>query len=259
VARNRLTAAAGAVAFLALVHVAAPDPVRREAWTLLIALPLGYGHLIAASLAARESRAARGRARPIAKAWAALAVLALFAAYTRALQAPEFAVVVMLPLLVVSAWHIVENDLALARAYRSGLELPALRGSALEIAWIAAVTLGLGGVALTTPSGRQASLLTFGWMLPGVRGPTLADLAAGVLLYHALSFLVFGLDRARLLGARRRARRHRILLLCHAAPALANALLYFWMDALHAIVATPALYLFWSVLHAVETAARRQR
>ncbi len=248
-ARHRLAAAAGAVAFVGAGHVLAPEPDRREAWTYLVALPLGYGHLIGAALAARDSRpGSRLRSGLVALVW-----LALFAAYTRALQSPLLTGLLAAPMLVVSAWHIVENDLALARVPRADLGLPALRWSPAELARVAAVTLLLAAAALTTPSGRQWSLLWLGWAAPALRGPTLADLAGAVLLYHALSFLAFVGARLRRIGRRRR----RILLLSHALPCALNPLLYFWMDALHALVASPALYLFWSFAHALGTAVRR--
>jgi hypothetical protein len=81
-----------------------------------------------------------------------------------------------------------------------------------------------------------------------------------VLLYHAASWVLFFLDRAR--GLARRAPREARLLrwrlwLVHAVPLALNALLFFLAPALYVWVASPALYLFWSVLHAVQTALVR--
>ena len=88
-------------------------------------------------------------------------------------------------------------------------------------------------------------------------GPCLEDLAAGVLLYHAASWLLFVRDRARSLPVPAARRLRRSLWLLHAAPVAVNAAAYLWLPALHVWVASPAVYLFWSVAHAFQTGWRR--
>jgi uncharacterized protein YjeT (DUF2065 family) len=260
VTTHRLTAGVGVALFLGLLHGVAPDAARREAWAYLIALPLGYGHLIGGVLASRARYRALvpdGVSPRACAAFVALGVLGLLAAYTRALQSPLLRPWVLAPMLVVSAWHIAENDLALSRAYRRGLALGPVGRGRRDVCLVAVFTAALAWAALATPSGGQWSSLVLGQSLSPLRWIGMADLVAGVLLYHAFSWLRFSEDRARRLGSWPAARLRRLLLLSHALPLVANAILYFWLDALHAYVASPALYLFWSVLHAFQTAAVR--
>ena len=58
-------------------------------------------------------------------------------------------------------------------------------------------------------------------------------------------------------AVREAARLRRRVFALHAAPLALNVALYLWLPALFVIVASPALYLFGSVLHAGHTAALR--
>jgi len=253
--RHVRPAAALAVALLlAAVHAAAPDAPSRQAWLEGLALPLGYGHLIAGALSSRR-RSRRGGGAAAAAAW--LGAFTAFAAYTRALQLPALREWLLPALLLVSAWHIVENDRAISRLGPGDLDLAPPRASPRELAAAAAALLALALAALSTGDGRHWSFLATGRALPVATGLSLADLAAAVLLYHAASFVGFGLERARRLGGARGRRLRRLLVLSHALPLAGNALLAGWLDAVHALVAAPAFYLFWSVLHAFATARRR--
>jgi hypothetical protein len=131
-------------------------------------------------------------------------------------------------------WHIAENDAALARALRGGGPLPALprsvRGHARPRA-VSALVLAAAAAALPD-AGR------FG------------DVFSAVTLYHLLAWLGFALARGA--GARR-------LAALHAAPALVCAALWLAPESgsLRAAAFSPALYLFWSALHVLQTARAR--
>lgn len=249
---HRLAAAAGVLGLFAGIDALAPDPARREAWLSLVVLPLGYGHLIGGAL--------RSRARPqpdlLLGLLRGVSLLTLFAAYTVGLRIPALWPWMLAPMLLVSAWHIVENDLALARMDRRALSLPPPRRR--DVLPVAAATGVLAGLALVTPEGHQWALRIWGAAPPLSAPLTLGDLTAAILLYHALSFVVFGSGRARRCGGQRGAALRRALWVCHAAPLLLGALLHAAWPALHAVAAAPAVYLFWSVLHAVDTAWRRR-
>ena len=262
--RNRLLALAIVGAFLGLLHAHARSPAERTAGLYLIALPLGYGHLIGAAVFARSRfRRARGpREAPwLAIALAAASVASLLALYVRALGSPALQPLVLVPMLLLSAWHIVENDLALAGAYRDALRLGAVTRALRRHAIALALPAGVVSAALATHEGALFSRAWFGCALVSPRAwLTLDELASGVLLYHAVSWLLYFEDRARALQARSAAdatRLRRRVFALHAAPLALNAALFVWLPALHVYVAAPALYLFWSVLHAIHTAAAR--
>ncbi len=101
---------------LALARIAYPDThARAEALCLLI-LPLGYGHLLGALLSTRapDSKRATPRLRPSRPLLSASILAAGFGLYAALLSAhPMLALV---PLLAISSWHIVENDLSAGRS-----------------------------------------------------------------------------------------------------------------------------------------------
>src|SRR5262245_53866776 len=124
--RNRWLAFAIVGGFVALLRALAPAPAERETWLYLVALPLGYGHLIGAAVFGRRQRWSRGASassRALATAFCGSSLVTLLALYAWALGDARLQPLVLIPLLVLSAWHIVENDLALGRAYRNGLRL----------------------------------------------------------------------------------------------------------------------------------------
>jgi hypothetical protein len=252
--RTRCLAAGIVGLSLALMELLAPQPIQRPEWLSLVALPIGYGHLLGAVLFSRSRRAA-GPPSLLATAFGVVSLLSLLSGYTWALHTPRLQMAVLAPMLLVSAWHIAENDLALGRAYRDELRLGSVPGSIRQHALAASWTAGLGGLALSTAAGVQFSRLTFGApLVPLQTAFTIDELATAVLLYHAVSWILFFEERGRALpaGAARRLRRR--LFWLHAIPLALNAALYLWVPALHFYVAAPTLYLFWSVLHAVQTA-----
>ena len=250
--RNRLSAAAIVAIGLAVLHLLTPEAAQRERWLYLIALPIGYGHLIGGLLFARS------RAAPTAldAAFLGVTALTLLCVYTWALQTETLRFVVLVPMLLVSAWHIVENDLSLSRSYRDGLRLGAVPRDGRHHAVALAGTALIGLAALATPTGAFYLRWGFGTALPW-QATTIPDLATAVLMYHAVSWVLFFLDRAQVLlpAAARRLRLH--LFWLHAIPVGVNAVLYVGFDEVYPYVVSPTLYLFWSVLHAFQTAVVR--
>ena len=255
--RTRLLAAALVGLLLALIKLLAPQPMQRQEWLYLVALPIGYGHLLGAALFSR-SRYATKPSSLLTTAFAAASILSLLAGYTWALHTPTLQMAVLVPMLLVSAWHIAENDLALGRSYRDDLCLGcvprAIRHHALAAAW----TAGVGLLALSTRSGVHYAMLNFGGpAVPLQTAFAIEELATAVLLYHAISWILFFGDRARALPEVAARQLRRRLLWLHAIPLALNAALYFWVPAIHFYAAAPTLYLFGSVLHAFQTAFAR--
>lgn len=256
--RNRALSALLVLGFVAAVRAVAPG--EREVCLYLVALPIGYGHLIGGLWFARARL--RERLPEDLPAWlvaasALLGVANLLAAFSWALHVPALLPWVLVPMLLVSAWHIVENDLALGEAYGRGLELHAVRASAARHAAALAASVLVGATALLTPEGSVFASAWLGLALPAPLPFGIDELATAVLMYHALSWLCFSWERSRAL-ARRKGREalrlRRRLVALHGVPLALNALLYFLAPAVHSYVAAPSLYLFWSVLHAFQTA-----
>jgi hypothetical protein len=303
--RNRLSAIALVLVVLAAFRLLVPDLRSRSDALHLFVLSFGYGHLLGAavfSLARRRSRRP-STSRAVALGFASTALLSLFTGSCLVLAAYPMLV---LPLLVVSTWHVFENDLLLGSAYASGLRIGPLPRSlelhalavgltALVVAvfvasleapfpWLATGPLR-PGVAASLCRGTAASVGLGLWL---VRAPRLrlagvvlvvlavsiprelsswisaAEVFAGSSLYHLISWLIFFLDRARATARRSRPESRRLLvrlaavhlpaLLVGGAVALAapeaGAGLRRWLFS-------PEIYLFWSLLHVVQTLAAR--
>jgi membrane protease YdiL (CAAX protease family) len=228
--RPRFAAALAVAFFLALTHAAFPDGAERAPAQYALVITLGYGHLLGAALPAFRRSVARGT---LACAWRLCAAATAFALYASAVAAwPPL----VLGLVALSVWHIAENDAAMARVLRAGGALrrlpPGAAGHALPFA-AAALVLGLARWALPDP-GR------FG------------DVFSGVTLYHLVAWLAFA--RARGASTAR-------LAALHAGPALACGALWLAPEpgaaALRALAFSPAIYLFWSALHVLQTARAR--
>lgn len=263
-ARNRVLALACVAAFLGLLRWLAPAPAERALWLYLIALPLGYGHVIGAAVFSRSRipRTARTRgSRLLLAAFAGTGLLSLLAAYGWALRSEAVQPFVLGPILLIFGWHIVENDLALGRSYAEGLRLgPLLRGArqhGIALAWIAVFALA----AFSTREGALFSRVYFGAaLLPAQPWLSLDELSAGFVLYHTVSWLLFFEDRARALRQRSAAeaiRLRRRVLAFHLVPLLVNAALHLWLPSATVYLAAPAFYFFWSAWHAVHTACLR--
>jgi hypothetical protein len=262
--RNRLLALAIVVAFLGLLRLVAPTPAERAVWLYLIALPLGYGHIIGAAAFSRArwggSRAPAG-ARLLRAAFAGTSLLSLFAAYAWALRSTTLQPFVLAPILAVFGWHIVENDLELGRAYREGLRIGPVVRSAGPHAAALLFTACVGLAVFSTREGALFSHAYFGAALVPIQSwLTLDELTAAFLLYHTVSWLLFFEARVRALrrtAASEAARLRRRVLAFHLIPCAANAALYLWLPSVHSFAAVPAFYLFWSSVHAVHTALVR--
>jgi hypothetical protein len=231
-----------------LMHLA-PRPEDRTPWLTFVALPLGYGHLLGGLLLARRRAPLRGSV----VGFATVSILTALALYCWALPRVEW---LLYPMFAVSAWHIFENDLALARAERGRTRVPPIPRSP-SVHGIALVLSALLALAtLATPIGSVHAIRELGWR-PASVPVSAVDLMAAVLMYHAISWIWFLVGRTRQLPPPRATRARARLLWIHLGPLTANALLYATYPSAHQIVAAPSLYLFWSFLHALDTAWRR--
>jgi len=285
--RNRAASLGLAGAAVAAARAIAPDPEQRATLLYILVVVLGYGHLLGAAWFSRHAGSRRGAGEAL---WRVAVVLAVFAVYVTLLQGLPL---VVLPLLVISTWHTVENDVVLeatcarpsGAAAFSRAPAPhgvAFAGTALLVALFASAGAG-PALASATASGALAQVTAAPWrglasasalaiavLLPRHRleGALLAAaaallpaLSAGVLsfaeafalfgLYHLLSWLWILAER----GHWRR------LLAVHAATvAPCCALLALSGEAAEvarAVAFSPAVYLFWSVLHVGQTVRAR--
>jgi hypothetical protein len=259
--RNRVFALAAVMAFLGLVRWLAPEPAERALWLYQVALPLGYGHVIGAAVFAR-SRLPRSRGprltRLLRTTFLGTNALALFAAYAWALRSVSLQPFVLAPILLLFAWHIVENDLALSRAYRDAMRLGPVARAARQHALALAVAAGVAVLAFSTREGALFFRLYFGEPLVPVQAwLTLDELSGAFVLYHTFSWLFYFEDRVRIqrrISAREAVRLRRRVLSFHLVPVALSALFYLWAPGLHLILGTPAFYFFWSALHSLQTA-----
>jgi hypothetical protein len=218
----------GALGFVAATRAAWPDGAERAAAQYALVITLGYGHLLGAALPAFRRTLARGALACAAGVTAAATAFALYA--TAAHAWPPLT----LALAAISVWHIAENDAALARALRAGGPLPALpRTAGAHVRPLAAAALVLAVSGASLPDAGR-----FG------------DVFSAVTLHHLLAWLGFALAR----GASPRR-----LAALHAVPTLACAALWLAPEggALRSVAFSPALYLFWSALHVLQTARAR--
>lgn len=244
--RNRLISAGCVAAFLLLTHLLCGDPAQRARTQYRFVITLGYGHLIGA-LALSARRLARclpsGVPPALLAAFAGASGLTLFAGYAwLSARAPSS----LLPLLAISTWHVVENDLALARA--------------------ACTQQPLGPLARALPDHLAAALATLVLLVLAAAtlgGPGFGDVFSAVTLYHLVQWLVFLAARARSAGVAARRALWRRLARVHGLPAIVCLGVLALDDAraaaLRHALFSPSLYLFWSVLHVLQTALARER
>ena len=174
--RSRVVTGICVISFLLITRALVPEPGPRAELQYLLVITLGYGHLIGAAVSGRRRLAAlapRWLSGRLAGVAAALAVLDLFVVYVWATHA---SLVIFLPLLVVSIWHIVENDLSLGQpaARRVGIP-PVPRSMHHHVAAIAAA-------ALLAAIGQQ--------LLPPAVGDTILGSADAAARGQALLFAV---------------------------------------------------------------------
>jgi len=233
---------------MAALRHAAPDLATRRAWAFAGLLPLGYGHQLAALWPGRGIPTRRAPALGLAAF--ASAALGLGWLLTRSAAAPLLGL-----LAAVAVWHVVENEVALARAGTRGgsLRLPALSRAPGRHVWTLLWTLALLAAAFSLP---RLAPLALRWGV-GARWViwTSEELVAAVLLHHVVSFLVLGLTSGRGVG-RRPGRRWRIVCL-HLLPLAAGLACQSGWPALFGVLASPPLFLLCSVAHAVQTVRSR--
>jgi len=303
VRRNRVLTTSGVAAFLIASRWLWPESQTRADHQYLFVITLGYGHLIGAAVFSRRRAVGlvpAGVGPRLFWGFVAVSVANLFFFYA---WLSNLSGIFFLPLLGVSMWHIVENDLALQRAYRRGLALgalprsleeqlaalgvtalllafgqelltpgaygPALSASPLVRAGsapmrIAAAACGLAFLATGRRRGLGLALAAASLALPAriERWVSFGDFFSAVTLHHLVQFLVLSAERARALPdtAARRALVRRLAWV-HLPPAALCAVLLLVpgqrFAALRYAIFSPSIYLFWSVLHVVQTLATR--
>lgn len=255
--RNRLQSFAAVGLLLGLAHVLWPDPEERSAWIYRCVTTFGYGHLIGAAwFGRRRFGTLRPHAIPPAlwRAFILITLAVLLGVYASSLRLAPGLVLLFFG---VSVWHVVENDFALGDAYRHEGRLPGfsrpLNGHLKTLGVTSCVALA----GLATPEFGWTTQLGVAWS-----GPPLSDLFAAVTGYHLVSWVRFIIDRTRWVddGSVRRLRRD--LIAVHVLPIAACLLLLGMGDratSVETLVFGPGIYLFWSVLHVLQTAAARTR
>jgi hypothetical protein len=218
----------------------------RRTWLSLVALLLGYGHLLGASSSSR-SDGGSGLDRLFVGLSAATALCAFTWAMHGAGRLP-----VLAALGAIAGWHILENDRAMAYGGDAG-RLPPLPRRVRPHAIALGATLLLVVIALAA-SGAGPQLAVGRPAPPLV---ALEELAAALLLYHAITWILFVLECTRHLPTVAARARRRRLLWVHALPVALIAAAWHWLPDVHAVLASPALYLFWSGMHALQTARAR--
>lgn len=227
---HRITCALIAAGAVAAVFASVRDAPARTSVLYWIVLPLAYGHLIGAF----------PKRRDLELVFVLTGVAALFAAYTLVVNE-----VVLAVMAAISVWHVVENELARTRVRdpaRLG-PLPRATFPHLAAATVAAATLATA------------------WL--GVAGVD-AWLAFGI-GFHAISWIAQAGARVRSLraagessAAGRIARRVAVV---HLVPCLIGAAVAAAPDSKPAgwffTVSSPAVFFFFSALHALQTAWTR--
>ena len=241
---NRTASAAIVGAYLAASAHAVPDADARAALHYAVVTAAGYGHLLGA--ARLPGRGLAGRAS------FALALANALALYGLALERlPE----IVLLLLAASAWHAVENDLGLAAAYARGHSLPPHPRGARALAACAAATAVVVAAATAALAERAARSGRPARVRRRVRGrdaPPSRVVRAAPRRARACARTLRRAPRGRASPrASPRGTPSRSLVLA-LLPRLGAP-----GTALHAALVAPPLYLFFSVLHVVQTGLRR--
>jgi hypothetical protein len=231
--RFRIVTMSVVAAFLVASHLVFREAAARSYAQYLFVITLGYGHLLGAALGARRGP----RASLLTRAFVTATIGSGFALYVEGVTAwPALG----FALLALSVWHFTENDVALARALRTG--------AALE-------PLPCHGRAQLLPLSAAAAIVTAALAASPDPGP-LGDLFSAATLFHLVGWLVFLIARG--------ASSLRLLAL-HAPPFVLCGLLLVWpSDAAQGLrewVFSPAIYLYWASLHVVHTrlAARHRQ
>jgi|GEM_PF-3418934 len=242
---------------LAWAHRLWPDPGMRSDSIYLVIISVGYGHLLGALWWGRGKLRAAAPAGVAPSLW--LAFLACTALTGLALHAMALHTNAAwaAPLFVVSVWHIVENDLLLGRAAEFAGRLPPVSSSPVQAR---AVIFSCGILAVSVATPEAAVFLGVRPLVP----LSLVDVFAVVTGYHLLAWLIVAVRRTRMearAGEVQLAHRHQLsIVVVHLAcgsgclAAVASGLPW-----LRNLATNPAIYLYWSALHALQTAWSRSR
>lgn len=261
--RNRLTSMALVGIVLAVVRAFAGDGFQKQEWQYMIALSMAYGHIGGAaifSLSRHRHWSIPAIDKLLIGSFSLVSILVLLGLYASALQVETLRAPLLVAVLVISLWHTIENDFELARAYRTGMQLGAIRFDRSSLPWIAGAFLIIASIGLITPSGAQLSEFLFGRPLLPAVATVLDDFIVFIVFYHSMSWIVFLLDRARvrdLRGSGDYAQLKRRLAWLHLAPLAPFIVLSVWFEPTYLYVAAPGLYLFFSIVHTVHTASIR--
>ena len=232
-------------ALVLAIRALAPDPGMRRATLLIAALGVGYGHQLGAfAFARRRARSALDRLL------LATTTLSLGLAFALALASPA-APWLLVALAGRAAWHVLENDVALARAAPGRAGLPPLsRGVWAHLAAFGAAA-AVVATALAAP-GLAPSLVARGvpvWLAAW----TPEEVIAVLLLHHSAVWAVRGWQAGSAAGAGHRAS----ILLVHAFPLVALAGAHELAPAAFAWALSPPIYLFLSTAHAIHGCVER--
>lgn len=208
-------------------------------------------------------------------------------------QSPGF----WLPMLAISIWHSVENSQSLEGAYRSQLQMPALArdpethlialgGSVCVLGWaiilvqpkfatvtltMQILTLSCGAFLLISRQERPGTqwlglaLIAAGSLPPHwfstKGGVEFADLFTASILYHLINWGVLSIEKS--LRSDAPVHMKRDMAVIHLLPLGILLSTYAWPtswgSSLRADFFAPATYLFWSVIHVLQTAWLRGR
>lgn len=284
--RNRVISAVSVATCLTLARFVWSEADERAMAIYRITAVVGYGHLMGAAwpgLGSLRFLAAGDLVRISFMVSTCVTGLFLYAALLS--QAPWL----VLLLLAASVWHTVENDAELGQLYIRGGRPGPVSGAPGRVAAVVVGAAALVAVALASEQGPSfVGALAPAGAFPGPEPPAsgpwiatsgvpparlgglpiqLADVFAGVTLYHLVSWLIVVGDRSRALRAAGDGtsasvldRRVLTLHLLPAVPVAGGALFQLnleqgWLGFL----LSPAVYLFWSLLHVIQTVVRRQR
>jgi energy-converting hydrogenase Eha subunit E len=254
--------------YLASMYAIEPDPVARSILHYRVVIILGYGHLIGATAGSLARRRRSGEdADSLARRtshWL-LAIALLFSLYCMALkQLPAL----VLPLLALATWHTVENEWALHAAYRRDHHLPPLsRDPRVQLATLTLTALVLaiaGGTLEREDIGDLLPLVVLEIATTRPLAPLcFGDVFAASTLFHLVGWLAFLGQRGAAQGPDAWNRTVRLLAWTHL-PVVGLCLVLLALPAdmlmtLRGAVFSPAIYLFWSMLHVGQTVVSRIR